>query len=69
MAKKAVMGDLFGQFTHQQIPVSELMVRGENGRAYISLQTFTEDIVVAIEPDQVLNLVRLLEDAVGELDH
>jgi uncharacterized FlaG/YvyC family protein len=62
------MDDLLGPYTHQQIPASELMVRGDSGQIYIKFQTSTEEVVIVIAPDQVLDLVRLLEDVVEQLD-
>jgi hypothetical protein len=68
MPKKSAMDDLLGRYTHQQIPASELMVRGGSGQIYIKFQTSTEEVVIVTAPDQVLDLVRLLEDAIEELD-
>jgi uncharacterized FlaG/YvyC family protein len=68
MPKKSAMGDLLGRYTHQQIPASELIVRGDSGQIYIKFQTSTEEVVIVITPDQVLDLVRLLEDVIEELD-
>jgi hypothetical protein len=68
MNKRSAMDDLLGRYTHQQIPISELKVRRENGQIYIKFQTSTEDIVVVIGSDQVLDLIGLLEDVVEELD-
>jgi hypothetical protein len=67
MPKKSAMDDLLGRYTHQQIPASELMVRGDSGHIYIKFQTSTEEVVIVIAPDQVLDLVRLLEDVMTNL--
>ena len=61
------MNDLLERYT--PIPASELIVRAERGRVYINFQTFTEDIVLAMERDQAFDLIQLLQDAVGTLDH
>jgi hypothetical protein len=68
MPKKSAMDDLLGRYTHQQIPASELMVWGDAGQIYIKFQTSTEEVVIVTAPDQVLDLVRLLEDVIEELD-